>query len=104
MTDLTAHTAALSGYAHAQHASATDVAGHAARQRSPIGELTMTFGVIGADFLAAMGYTLDRRATTLDEIATRHRDVATGVRDAEQTYTRRDAANAHALRDQELRL
>ena len=118
MTDLpaitvTAHTAALTDYARAEHTAADAVAAHATRQRAPVAQLTMTFGVIGADFLAAMGYTLDRRAQNLDAIAARHRSSATGTENAERTYRGTDVANAMALRgtatrafsgDQELRL
>ena len=108
MTDVTAHSPALSEYARAQHIASGELRAQAAHRRGEVGELTPTFGVIGADFLAATAYVLDDRSRRLDRVADGHRTQAHVTRQADAGYTDADDAGATALRssvpDRELRL
>ncbi|MDL9945928.1 type VII secretion target [Gordonia sp. ABSL11-1] len=108
MTEVTAHSPALSAYARAQHVAADELRTQAAHQRGEVGELTPTFGVIGADFLAATAFVLDGRSRRLDTVAARHADQARATRAADDRYTESDDSAAAALRssapDRELSL
>ncbi|WP_187584834.1 type VII secretion target [Gordonia sp. OPL2] len=108
MTEVTAHSPALSTYARAQHAAADELRAQAAHRRGEVGELTPTFGVIGADFLAATAFVLDGRSRRLDTVAGSHADQADATRAADARYTESDDAGAAALRssvpDRELSL
>ncbi|MGV9710513.1 type VII secretion target [Gordonia sp. NPDC003424] len=98
MTEVTARPTALETYARAQHFAADAVGTQAARQRGEIGGLATTFGVIGADFLAATAYALDHRAHGLETVARRHADQGDRTRAAEIAYTDDDASSATSIR------
>ncbi|MEE4022434.1 type VII secretion target [Gordonia sp. PKS22-38] len=104
MTEVTTQSAALTAYARGQGAAADDVGAQSATQRGEVGELTMSFGVIGADFLAATAYVLDCRSRALDAIAQRHRGQDSTTRAADTRYVDADDRNAAAMADTELRL
>lgn len=90
MTQVTVTPTKLSAYARTQQSAADEVGAAAARQRGEIGELTATFGVIGADFLAATAYVLDQRTRHLDAAARRHHDQASHTDHARAAYTGAD--------------
>ncbi|WAC54790.1 type VII secretion target [Gordonia sp. SL306] len=114
MTDVTVHPDSLTAYARGQQSAAAEIRAHTARRRGEVGELTMTFGVIGAEFLAATAYALDSRAHSLDGVAGRHQSQGERSRAARSRYVDTDARSAAtvtsamtpsaALPDRELRL
>ncbi|MED5801377.1 type VII secretion target [Gordonia sp. Z-3] len=97
MTDVSVHTPSLADYARDQHTAADVVRAHANAQRGEVGDLTDTFGVIGADFLVAAAYTLDTRARRLDTLATRHGEQGDITDSAATVYLDADARAGHWL-------
>ncbi|MYR06197.1 hypothetical protein GTV32_07660 [Gordonia sp. SID5947] len=97
MTEVTVQPDSLTEYARGQRSAAAEIRSHTARQRGEVGELTMTFGVIGAEFLAATAYVLDSRARSLDGAARRHQMQGEHTRDACSRYTDADHRNAAAV-------
>lgn len=94
---LTADPPELSRYATRQRHAADRIGAQAAVQRGDIADLTMTFGIIGADFLAATAFVLDARAHALDSAATRHADQGSGTRRARSAYTATDHTAARQI-------
>lgn len=104
MTDLTprdtaaSHTRletdALDVYAVTQRAAEDRVAAHAATSRVALTALTPTFGVIGADFLAALSTTMQARANRLDAQAVTHGRIGTHTSTAADAYSDADTACA----------
>ncbi|MFW0796065.1 type VII secretion target [Gordonia sp. CPCC 205515] len=108
MSQVTVAPHALDSYVRAERTAAAVVGDHARTHRGEVGALAGTFGVIGAEFLAATTYVLDAHARTLDALAARHNDQATHTRDAATTYRTGDAGAGAVIGstrgDQELRL
>ncbi|OBC07254.1 type VII secretion target [Gordonia sp. 852002-50395_SCH5434458] len=99
MKDLTSHrtsldTGTLDAYAGTQRAAGHRVAAHAAAGRTDLAALTPTFGVIGAEFLAALSATMQARAERLDAVAVAHDRISTTTMTAAVAYSDADAANA----------
>ncbi|MGC5254843.1 type VII secretion target [Gordonia sp. DT218] len=94
MTEVTVQPDSLTAYARRQQSAAAEIRSHTARQRGEVGELTMTFGVIGAEFLAATAYVLDSRARSLDGVAARHQGQGERSRAARARYVDTDDRNA----------
>lgn len=94
---LSLQPAALDAYAGTQQQVARDVGATALRGRSDVGDLSVTFGLIGADFLAATALALDARARRLDDAAARHRAVGTGTTRANTAYRASDTSSAQRL-------
>ncbi|QKT06728.1 ESX-1 secretion-associated protein [Gordonia sp. X0973] len=69
----------------------------AASIRGDAGALVPTFGLIGAEFLAATAEVLDRCAHHLDRTAARHVDIAESTRSGVEAYQGTDAAATRAL-------
>ncbi|MFW0784333.1 type VII secretion target [Gordonia sp. CPCC 206044] len=90
MTSLTVPPATLTTYAAGRLAAADDVGTLATAQRGEIADLAPTFGVIGAEFLAATAHLLQARAHRLDAIAAQHRSLGTRTGDAARGYTDAD--------------
>lgn len=63
-------------------------------------DLAVTFGLIGAELLAAVAEFLQAHRSTTDAIAARHRQIATTTRSADAAYVDCDCAAA----DRELTL
>ncbi|WP_431815592.1 type VII secretion target [Gordonia jacobaea] len=87
-------TAALDAYAGTQRTAGHRVAAHATAGRTDLAALTPTFGVIGADFLAALSATMQARAERLDAIAVAHDRIGTNTTTAAVAYSDADTANA----------
>ena len=87
-------TAALDAYAGTQRTAGHRVAAHATASRTDLAALTPTFGVIGAEFLAALSATMQARATRLDAIAVAHDRIGTHTTTAAVAYSDADAARA----------
>lgn len=109
MTQVTVAPHALDTYVRAERNAADAVGVHARRQHGEVGALTTTFGVIGAEFLAATAYVLDHRARNLEVVAARHAAQSEHTRSAAAGYGTSDtgagATIARAVSgDQELRL
>lgn len=105
MTELTPYSTSLSpqaldSYARVQEAAAQRVTAHATRSRRDLTALTPTFGVIGADFLAALSATMQSRAERLDSLAATHGRIGTHTTTAAIAYSDADADAA----DMQLRL
>ncbi|GAB40764.1 MULTISPECIES: type VII secretion target [Gordonia] len=99
MTDLTSQrtsldTGTLDAYAGTQRTAEHRVAAHAVASRTDLAALTPTFGVIGAEFLAALSATMQARAERLDAIAGAHDRIGTTTTTAAVAYSDADAANA----------
>ncbi|GAA1481770.1 hypothetical protein GCM10009624_22100 [Gordonia sinesedis] len=84
--NLSVAPAALDSYSGTQQQIARDIAATALRGRGGIAELSLTFGMIGADFLAATAFALDARSRRLETAAARHRTVGTGSASAATAY------------------
>ncbi|MDY6809631.1 MAG: type VII secretion target [Actinomycetota bacterium] len=97
MTDVTVQNSSLAEYARGRRTAADVVRAHADAQRGEVGDLTDTFGVIGADFLVAAGYTLDARARRLDTLATRHDDQGRITDNAATAYGSADERSGRRL-------
>lgn len=87
-------TEALDVYAVTQRATADRVAAHAASSRADLTALTSTFGVIGADFLAALSTTMQARASRLEAQAITHGRIGTHTSTAAAAYSDADTACA----------
>ncbi|MFT4086997.1 MAG: type VII secretion target [Gordonia sp. (in: high G+C Gram-positive bacteria)] len=98
MKPVTINPDSLSTVARTQGAAAGVVAERAAAERLDVGVLTPTFGVIGADFLAALAQTMNSRAAQLDAAAAAHAKIAADTTVADGGYRTADAANAGEVR------
>lgn len=94
---MSATGSALRAYAGSEHATADRVATHAATGRTAVAALSPTFGIIGAEFLAALGAALDARARAAQRAAVAHRDVAEHTGSADTAYRSADANSATRL-------
>ncbi|WP_040511046.1 type VII secretion target [Gordonia soli] len=90
MTQLTVHTPALTDHARSRRSVANTIADHAATLRVDVSALTPTYGVIGADFLAALAHVVDRRARALESAAGRQRTVGERTEQARNSYVATD--------------
>ena len=97
MTDVTVQNSSLADYARGRRTASEVVRAHADAQRGEVGDLTDTFGVIGADFLVAAAYTLDTRARRLDALATRHDDQGRATDSAAIAYAAADELSGPRL-------
>lgn len=95
--NLSVAPAALDAYSGTQQQIARDVGATALRGRGGIAELSPTFGMIGADFLAATAFALDARSRRLESVAARHRTVGTGSGRAATAYRVTDDGSATRL-------
>ncbi|NDK89903.1 hypothetical protein GYA93_09975 [Gordonia desulfuricans] len=86
---------ALHTYAGRQSTTAERVAAHAGAV--DVGPLTMTFGVIGAEFLAALGEVLESRRRRLADVAARHRRIGTETATAAGSYVAADTGAGHTM-------
>ncbi|MFT4127502.1 MAG: type VII secretion target [Gordonia sp. (in: high G+C Gram-positive bacteria)] len=88
--------AALDTYAAEESTTAARLGIHQAAT-TDVSPLTMTFGVIGAEFLATLGAVLDDRRARLAALAARHEHLAVAGAGAAQTYPETDATAAGEL-------
>ncbi|MGV9824468.1 type VII secretion target [Gordonia sp. NPDC003429] len=95
---LTATTEFMDGFATAHRAAAARVGAHAASTRVGLESLTPTFGMIGAEFLSALGTALEIRSRRLEQVAAAHRAVAEATRAADTAYATTDRSAEMGLR------
>lgn len=95
-------TSALSVAPGAVRTFAADEASTADRLRAhttgtDVSPLALTFGLIGAEFLTALGRVLDTRRARLAEVAERHEAISTDATSAASAYTAADEASELVL-------
>lgn len=90
-------TTAVADFARGQQLAADRVATASTAVRSDTASLTPTFGLIGAEFLAALSYIIDNQAQRLDTAASRHQALSTTSADARAGYTATDDAARRGL-------
>ncbi|NMO01051.1 hypothetical protein HH308_07460 [Gordonia sp. TBRC 11910] len=88
---------ALTQFARGQQLAAARVSGAAGSARSDVASLASTFGLIGADFLAALAYVVDNQAQRFDAAASRHQSLSTTTSDADRRYTSTDDTAKRSL-------
>ena len=92
---LTASPAALQKYAALQSETTTRLAAHTAS--TDVSVLTPTFGIIGAEFLAALGQALAARRRRLETLTRQHATLSAGTTNAAASYATTDADAARRL-------
>lgn len=85
-TSVTVDPAATGTVVSTQSSAASGVATRAAAERVDTGALLPTFGLIGADFLAALADVGAARTAALEALASRHRAAATRTAAAATAY------------------
>lgn len=88
---------AVSDFARGQQIAADRVSTAASSVRSGTASLAPTFGLIGAEFLAAVTYVVDNQAQRLDTTASRHQTLSSTSTDARTRYTATDDAARRGL-------
>ncbi len=91
---VTLHTPTAHQFAAGHRDAAENTAASAAALRSDLGPLLPAFGVIGAEFLAALARFLDGSARRLDDLAGHHEAIAAGARTGVDAYQHTDATSA----------
>ncbi|MGW0039701.1 type VII secretion target [Gordonia sp. NPDC003376] len=86
---------ALNTYAGRQSLAAHRVGAHAGAV--DVGPLTMTFGVIGAEYLAALGELLGSRRRRLSDVTARHTRIGTETTTAANSYVAADTGAARTV-------
>ncbi|WP_165943114.1 type VII secretion target [Gordonia zhaorongruii] len=94
---MTVEPAGVAAAAAAQGSAAALAAEQAVAERLDIGALGPTFGIIGAQFLAALAAAGSRRARALDALAAAHGDTSAAATTACTSYTCCDEAGAAAV-------
>ncbi|MGC4934116.1 type VII secretion target [Gordonia sp. DT30] len=87
--------AAVASFAADETRTASRVRAHATT--TDVTPLALTFGLIGADFLTALGRVLDDRRARLSAVADRHALMAAQGTDAATSYAGTDDASARML-------
>ncbi|MCH5643579.1 MULTISPECIES: type VII secretion target [unclassified Gordonia (in: high G+C Gram-positive bacteria)] len=90
MSQLTIDSPSLRTFAAAQRSAAADTHADAARQRSAVTDLAITFGLIGAEFLSAAVQVFELYTRHLDTTARQHDAVSDKTERANTTYNARD--------------
>ncbi|GAB18629.1 hypothetical protein GOEFS_060_00220 [Gordonia effusa NBRC 100432] len=90
-------TPAVTDFARRQHHVATRVSTAATSVRSDIASLAGTFGLIGADFLAAVAVVVDNQARRLETTAARYQSLSTTSTDAAERYNSTDEKGKRSL-------
>ncbi|MFW0791012.1 type VII secretion target [Gordonia sp. CPCC 205333] len=81
---------AVADFARGQQFAATRLSSTAASARSDVSSLVGTFGLIGADFLAAVAYVVGNHANRMESSAARYQSLSTTSTEANQRYTSTD--------------
>ncbi|MDL9937154.1 type VII secretion target [Gordonia sp. ABSL1-1] len=78
MSQLTVDSPSLRRFAASTRSDADDVGDDAARQRTAVGDLAVTFGLIGLEFLSAVAHLIEVHTQSLESV--RHRQSQTAAR------------------------
>ncbi len=94
---LNTETTAVTEFARGQLAAAARVAAAAVGVRSDVAPLVPTFGLIGAEFLAAVVLVVDNHARRYDASSAQHASLGDSAHDAARRYGNTDSVAAQSL-------